>query len=76
MEDKLNFKVVSDEELVQVNGGGQILMNGANGYLTRDKNGKYRYVVTKGPFDAVVGVMANGWGSAGSGFGPQYKPGR
>lgn len=51
-------------------------MNGANGYLTRDKNGKYRYVVTKGPFDAVVGVMANGWGSAGSGFGPQYKPGR
>ena len=68
----MNIKELSEFEQKNTLGGGQHLMNGANGYLTRDKNGKYRYVVTKGPFDAAVGVMANGWGSAGAGFGPQH----
>lgn len=29
------------------------------------------YHVTKDPVSAVAGVLANGWGSAGAGFGPQ-----
>ncbi|TYC49717.1 bacteriocin [Weissella muntiaci] len=52
--------------------GGQAIFNGANGYLTRDKNGRYKYVVTKGAADAVFGVISNGWGGAGAGFGRQH----
>lgn len=48
------------------------IMNGANGYLAYDNwKKKYVYHVTKDPVSAVAGVLANGWGSAGAGFGPQ-----
>lgn len=48
------------------------IINGANGYLAYDNwNKKYVYHVTKDPISAVAGVLANGWGSAGAGFGPQ-----
>lgn len=62
-----NKKVLTISELQENNGGGRPLMHGANGYLTRDKNGKYRYVVTKTPLEAVTGVMVNGWAGAAAG---------
>ncbi len=48
-------------------GGGRPLMYGANGYLTRDKKGSYRYVVTKTPLEAVTGVVVNSWAGAAAG---------
>lgn len=66
-----NYTVLSDKELQKIDGGEYHLMNGANGYLTR-VNGKYVYRVTKDPVSAVFGVISNGWGSAGAGFGPQH----
>lgn len=69
--EKLNYEVLSDEELQKIDGSGTPLFYGANGYLTRE-NGKYVYRVTKDPVSAVFGVISNGWGSAGAGFGPQH----
>jgi hypothetical protein len=64
------FKELGVAGLEVITGGGAPLFYGANGYLSRGKNGKYHYTVTKGPFDAVTGIIANGWvQSAGSGFG-------
>ena len=52
----------------------KVIMNGANGYLAYDNwNKKYVYHVTKDPLSATVGVIANGWGAAGAGFGPQWS---
>lgn len=59
-----NLKQLSGKEMNEITGGGKPLFYGANGYLTRDKNGRYRYVVTKTPSEAVAGVMVNGWANA------------
>ena len=47
----------------------------ANGYSCRYRNGKWDYKVTKSPFEAVTGVMANGWVSslAGGYYHPNYR---
>lgn len=47
----------------------------ANGYSCRYSNGKWDYKVTKSPFEAATGVMANGWVSslAGGYFHPNYR---
>ncbi|WP_270346612.1 garvicin Q family class II bacteriocin [Lactococcus petauri] len=64
-----NYRLLSDEELQKIDGSGTPLFYGANGYLTRE-NGKYKYVVTKGPLEATLGVITNGWaGTAAGGFG-------
>ncbi|WP_339013315.1 garvicin Q family class II bacteriocin [Lactococcus garvieae] len=57
--DKLKYEMLSDEELQKIDGSGTPLFYGANGYLTRE-NGKYKYVVTKGPLEATLGVITNG----------------
>lgn len=61
------YTELSIKETRDIIGGGRPLINGANGYLTRDKNGRYRYVVTKTPAEAVTGVVVNGWASAAAG---------
>jgi len=43
---------------------------GANGVLMQSNTGKYKYVVTRSPTEAVLHVMQQGWGNAmGNGFG-------
>lgn len=65
---------VTNTKLQMINGGGTPLFNGANGYLSRDKNGAYHYTVTKGPMEAVVGVIGNGWASTAGGGSWAPKP--
>ncbi|MGT2925725.1 garvicin Q family class II bacteriocin [Streptococcus cuniculipharyngis] len=73
-----HFKTVTDEELVVKTGGTSWcppIMYGANGYSCRDKKGQWHYIVTKGPLEATLGVMTNGWASsAAGGFGFVGKP--
>nr|WP_253896383.1 garvicin Q family class II bacteriocin [Streptococcus gallolyticus] len=37
------------------------VMEGANGYACRYRNGQWDYKVTKGVFQAITEVIANGW---------------
>ncbi|MGM0175343.1 garvicin Q family class II bacteriocin [Enterococcus sp. DIV0800] len=60
----LKVTKIKNNVLATINGGGRQLYQGANGYLTRGRNGRYRYVVTKTPSEAVFRVMAKGWGNA------------
>ncbi|MBA1434313.1 garvicin Q family class II bacteriocin [Bombilactobacillus bombi] len=65
----LNYTELNSKKLEYIIGGSGPLFYGANGYLYRDKRGNYHYAVTKGPLEAALGVIANGWvSSAGGGY--------
>lgn len=67
------FQVMTTEELMNINGGSKgvckFIMAGANGYSCRYPNGEWSYIVTKGPLEATLGVISNGWiSSLGGGY--------
>lgn len=57
----LSYKELDTAKLQEISGG-YSCFGGSNGYSWRDKN----YTVTKGGFETVIGIIGDGWGSAGA----------
>lgn len=61
----LSYKELDTAKLQEISGG-YSYFGGSNGYSWRDKRGHWHYTVTKGGFETVIGIIGDGWCSAGA----------